>query len=133
MIERYGVANPSQVPEFHEKQVKNAFKSKTYIFPSGRTERVQGYEPKALDILQRTYHENEIYVGQTKPPPTINYYTDDGEYHIYYPDIYIPKDNLIIEVKSDWSYDGRDDWFEINLLKEQACIDAGYNFQFMIL
>jgi len=44
--------------------------------------------------------------------------------------MYIEKDNLIIEVKSLWTYNK---YKEINLLKQKACIEAGYNFKFMIL
>jgi len=34
----------------------------------------------------------------------VKYMIDDKE-HSYYPDIFIPSDNLIIEVKSDYTYE----------------------------
>ena len=56
----------------------------------------------------------------------------DNKKHRYYPDLYIPKDNLIIEVKSQWTYNSQQKWYNTNLLKRQACIAAGYKFKFMI-
>jgi len=49
--------------------------------------------------------------------------------HRYYPDFYIKKDNKIIEVKSIYTYNID---IEKNLLKQKACLDAGYNFEFWI-
>jgi len=126
---KYGVDNSMQVPEFHEKNQKSGFKWKEYKFPSNKIVKVQGYEPQALDILLESYHEDEIEVSRKKIP-SIWYYTEDEKKHRYYPDIYIEKDNLIIEVKSLWTYNK---YNEINLLKQKACIEAGYNFKFMIL
>ena len=47
----------------------------------------------------------------------------------YFCDIYIPKTNTIYEVKSTWTYERN---IEVNLLKKQACIDAGFNFELYI-
>ena len=63
---------------------------------------------------------------------SISYIKPNGRPAKYYPDIYIPKDNLIIEVKSKWTYSGKPEWLETNLLKQQATIVAGYNFKFLI-
>ena len=49
--------------------------------------------------------------------------------HIYHPDIYIPTDNLLIEVKSWWTL--REN-YEINRLKQLAALAAGYRFQFWV-
>lgn len=131
MLDRYGVENPSQVLEFHNKKFASGYNSKEYTFPSGKTVLVQGYEDRALDILLGHYHEDEIDVHDEVP--TITYYTPDGKEHRYFPDIHIPSENLIIEVKSQYTYNGFIGWYEVNLLKEQATKDAGYNFEFMIL
>jgi hypothetical protein len=48
----------------------------------------------------------------------------------YFPDIYIKSTNTIIEVKSQWTFDN---WKEKNLAKEQACLQQGFNFEFIIL
>jgi len=126
-IKKYGVKHPMHLAEFSEKC--NKYKWKEYKFPSGKIIKVQGYEPQALDILLESYDENEIEVSRKKIP-SIWYYTEDEKKHRYYPDIYIEKDNLIIEVKSLWTFNK---YKEINLLKEQACMEVGYEFKFMIL
>ena len=46
--------------------------------------------------------------------------------HRYFPDFYIPKDNLIIEVKSTFTYNKE---LEKNLLKEQCVKDAGFKYK----
>lgn len=104
---------------------------KEYTFLSGKKIYVMGNEPKALDELLLTYHENEIIAGD-ELSLAIPYTRLDGKKGRYYPDIYIPKDNLIIEVKSVWTFAGTDEKLKINRLKQQACLDAGYNFKFMI-
>lgn len=103
------------------------FKYKDYIMPSGKTIRVQGYEPQALDILLKTYDENNICVH--KGVPIIPYYLNDKRL-MYYPDFFIPKENLIIEVKSEWTLNLHK---ETNDLKFEAVKSAGYNFKLMIM
>ena len=50
----------------------------------------------------------------------------------YFPDIYIPKENLIIEVKCEWTYSGRDNYLEVNMAKKEAVLNMGIKFMFMI-
>ena len=56
-------------------------------------------------------------------------YTLNDNQKIYYPDFYIPKYNLIIEIKSMYYYNLHT---EMNLAKQKACIEQGYNFIFII-
>ena len=105
-------------------------KRKEYVFSSGKKIIVRGFEPKALDELLLVYLESDIVAGN-EISISIPYLHNDKK-HKYYPDIHIPKDNLIIEVKSKWTYSGKPEWLETNLLKEQATIAAGYNFKFVI-
>lgn len=101
-----------------------------YIFKSGRKEKIQGYEDRGIDLLLNTYNEDDIIIN---PFQLIKvFYLEDNKNHRYFPDIYIPKENLIIEVKSKYTYKGFIGWYNTNLLKRQACLNAGYNFQFMI-
>ena len=62
--------------------------------------------------------------------PDIRYITADSKIHRYYPDFFIQGDNLIVEVKSEYTYN-KD--FEINLLKKKACLDSGFLFVFYII
>lgn len=128
-VEKFGVENPSQNAEVHEKKVKNSYKSKEYKFPSGKIVKIQGWENKALDELLLSYSETDINIG-TKNIPRITYYDNIGKQHYYFPDIYIPKDNLIIEVKSEYTYNKN---IPRHHLKRDACLSAGYNFKFMIM
>ncbi len=128
-LTKFGVENPSQNAEVHEKKVKNSYKSKDYKLPSGLIVQVQGWENKALDKLFKEYTEDEIQLG-TANIPRITYFDELGKQHYYFPDIYIPKDNLIIEVKSQWTYDKN---IPRHMLKKDACIAQGYNFKFIIM
>ena len=131
-VERFGVGNPSQSAEIHEKKIKNSYKSKKFVFPSGREVYVRGYEPEAIMLLLEKYRENDI-ITETSQIPFFTYFECDGSRHIYFPDIYIPKDNLIIEVKSEYTYRGFIGWYETNLLKEKSVRDAGYDYRLMIM
>ena len=132
MIERFGVRNASQNACVHSKKVKSQYRTKEFIFPSGKISYVMGYEPQALTELLLTYDETDLIV-ETELIPRIKYVGTDGKNHYYFPDIYIPKDNLIVEVKSEYTYSGFIGWKEINLAKEKYSILAGYNFKFMIM
>jgi len=115
---------------FHKSKL-TGFKRKQFIFPSGKIIYVLGNEPLALQTLLETYSECDIIAGSDLKL-ALSYTNLKNKKSRYYPDIYIPKDNLIIEVKSRWTYSGKPEWLESNLLKQKACLDAGYNFKFMI-
>lgn len=129
-LQKYGVEYPIQNPEIMEKQVKLSYNKKFYLFPSGRIEMVQGYEPFALDdlILNEKINELDIIVG-VKNVPEIWYIDENNIEHRYYVDIYIPSQNKCIEVKSLYTYI-KDEY--INLLKKDAVLKLGYDFEFWI-
>jgi hypothetical protein len=56
-------------------------------------------------------------------------YSYDGKTKVYHPDFYLPKYNLIVEIKSDYIYNREVD---VNLAKQEACLNQGYNFIFII-
>jgi len=97
-LEKYGAKNPMHVPEIFHKMIKSSFSKKEYTFKNNITEFVQGYEHFALEILENNgYTYNDILLG--KDIPVFNYNnTVDNRNSIYYPDIYIKKENKIIEV-----------------------------------
>lgn len=125
-MDRYGVRNTSQDPLIFEKIFKNSHLRKQYKFPSGKIINIQGYEGKAIDDLLKELDENELYFG--KDIPTINY-LDKGKKHTYYPDMFIKKLNVIVEVKSDYTYLRE---IHKNHLKFTQVINTGYKVRIMI-
>lgn len=122
-LNKYG-SHPSQTIEGLEKIIHSSKSYKKYRMPSGEERNVQGYEPKALDILLKIYKEEEI-ITERKNIPKIKYnYENKVKY--YFPDIFIPHLNTIIEVKSDWTYQ-----LDIskNTAKKDATIAAGYKYK----
>ena len=60
----------------------------------------------------------------------ITYQNSKGKTSRYYPDIYIPKENLIIEVKSQYTIKQN---INVNIRKREACLNSGINFKYMII
>lgn len=127
-VNRYGVTSPNQDPIIHRKQDGARYRNKEYIFPSGKVVLIQGYENLAIATLLFEGYAEDSILTETKDMPDIRY-VQNGSIHRYFPDIYLPNHNLIIEVKSTYTFGISN---EKNLLKKQACLDAGYNFRFMI-
>ena len=100
---------------------------KKYTMPSGKIINYQGYENFALDELLQLFNENDIE-NERYTVPIIKYIKNNKEYN-YFPDIFIKSKNLIIEVKSEWTYKLQ---LIQNILKALAVRKAGYNFEFWI-
>jgi len=126
-MKNYGVEYPMQNQEFQEKIQKNAKKYKEYKFPSGIIRKVQGYEPYALDDLIKTYTEDQIK-SDRKDVPRISYKVDEKQKY-YFPDIFIPHENKIIEVKSTWTYKSKEDNIKA---KAEACKAQSYIYEIWI-
>lgn len=123
-INKYGVEYPMQNIDVQNKSQKNSKRFKEYVMPSGIVRKVQGYEPFALNILTKTYTEEQIKTNR-KDVPRIKYTVNEKNKY-YFPDIYIPDENRIIEVKSDWTCKINT---EIINLKKEACIAQGYDYE----
>lgn len=128
-IKKYGVENPKQNPNIMNKSIKSGYSRKEYVFPSGIIENIQGYEHFALDdlIINENIDESDIIIGAANVPEI--WYFEDGKKHRHYVDIYIPKQNRCIEVKSSYTYTR---YKRKNLLKEEAAKKIGYNYEFWI-
>ena len=124
--ERYGGNSVMSDPKIREKCFKNMKNRKEYKFPSGRVEWVQGYEPQALDILLKKYDENDIVCSNS---PTIHYSLNE-EKHFHITDIFIKSENKIIEVKSTWTFEKKEDNI---LIKKREAKNQGYNYEIWIL
>jgi hypothetical protein len=126
-LKRYGVENPAQSQEIQEKTQKNAKKYKDYIMPNGEIRKVQGYEPFALNELVKFYKDDDILTNR-KDIPRIQYIINDKKKY-YFPDIYIKSINKIIEVKSTWTYNCKEDFVKE---KEEATKKLGYDYEIWI-
>jgi hypothetical protein len=146
-LKRYGVVNGIQNKEIKQKRENNCFekygvkytvqlsnpykkyKLKMYIFPNGPIQYVQGYEPFALDdLVDHGYTSDEILTCRSDVP-SIWYLGSDGKQHRYFVDIYIPKINKMIEVKSLYTYNKHLDTVQ---LKAKECIKQGYLYEIWI-
>jgi hypothetical protein len=127
MLQKRGVEHNMQDPEIFEKSRKTRYQFKPYIFPSGKQVMIQGYENFALDKLLQTYSEDEITVGASLVPKIVFEY--NKKVKRYFSDIFIPKNNLIIEVKSTYTMKKE---FNLNLAKRKSCLEQGYDFHFWI-
>ena len=125
-LERYG-CHPAQRPEIQEQIQKSGKTYKCYTMPSGELRQIQGYEHFALDILVKEYTEEHIKSNRRDVPRILYEYNNKQKY--YFPDIYLPHMNLIIEVKSTWIYKKEE---EKNQIKAAAARAQGYQFEFWI-
>jgi hypothetical protein len=118
-LEKYGVINPTQNKEIFEKAQASAYKKIRYndtdIFYQG------SYE---LHFIDYCINNNIIF----EKGLTIDYVLDFKN-RKYHSDFYLPKYNLICEVKS--TYTLKEDYLE-NMAKMEFTIKAGYNFLFII-
>lgn len=106
----------------------DAYLRKKYVLPSGKNIFIQGYEPQFLDFLfsNKILDENELCFDRI----VISYADENGVTRRYFPDFYIPKYNLIVEIKSSWI-------LKIQKESRVKCKEvgtrlAGYNFHMIL-
>lgn len=134
MLARYGVEHAMHHTDSFEKSLSTSYRKKIFVFPSGRIEKIQGYEGFAIiDLLNSGYSEDDIIVSNKdieRYTKTIWYF---GKYENknkkYYPDLYIVSENKIIEVKSKYTYETN---ITLNTLKRKASIGMGLSFEFWV-
>ena len=125
--ERYGNAVIMHVPELFEKKTINSFARKPLTLPSGTIIYYQGYEDVAIRELLQDHKEEEI-INDVKVMPECMY-SWKGKNHRYYPDLYLPRENKFIEVKSKYTYLNQR---EQNQTKRACVLGMGYEFEFWI-
>jgi transcription elongation factor Elf1 len=131
MLEKYGVKYWMQNCDNADNMTKKT-SYKKYIL-NNKEYSLQGYEDFALfNILLKKYNINDIKISNSEITANIGniYYTYNNKKHRYYPDFFICSKNKIYEVKSNYTYNCD---LEKNKLKEQACLNAGINFEFIII
>lgn len=135
-LDRYGVEHTLLLPSTISKINKGNSSIKEYTMPSKKIIGIRGYENLALDVLLTQYDEMEITIHDDFSAYQIQTFKYDGidRVRTYYPDIFIAKDNLIIEVKSQWWWDGNGSEKYVsrlsnNMSKRQSVLDEGYRYQ----
>lgn len=125
---KHGVRNAAHIPEVAEKICSNRFKTKhAYVLDSGETIYLQGYETFGLDYLKESHQESDI-LYKKRDMPKIWYFFDKKK-RKYYPDFFIPTQNLVVEVKSLYTL-SRD--YEQIQAKIQATNRTGYNLLLLV-
>jgi hypothetical protein len=131
-LKNFGVENPMQNIKIMDKQLKNSYKLKTFVFPSGNSIKCQGYEPfglKQLVEIEKIY-ETDIITG-VKNVPTIWYLDNENKKHRHYVDIFISSQKRCIEIKSTYTFDKgkcKNYIFE----KQKAAKELGYKYEIWI-
>lgn len=122
----------------NQQKTKAGFRVKTYE-REGITFRVQGWEYQAIIwILEnRDVKAKDILTESTSKVPVFEYKFGRRK-HNYYPDMYIPRLNKIVEVKSNYTLGltcgrGSTRKWKVNQLKAKAVISAGYRFSMMLM
>ena len=121
-MKKYGVEYPMQNPEISEKSMLNSYNYKNYILPSGKIIHYQGYENFAIEhFIKAGVSEENIIIDRISVPEV--WYEYEGKRKRYYIDIFIPVQNLCVEVKSTYTLGTKKDKV---LIKHQAVKALGY-------
>lgn len=95
----YGVSNPMQVREIHERAQKTGYRTKTYTTKQGRELQLQGYEPIVASELESLGHR--VRTSKFSIP-----YVFDETPRVYFPDLdckTLGGKGVILEVKSEYT------------------------------
>jgi hypothetical protein len=98
---------------------------KEYTLPSGRSIQLQGYEPDFLDYVFKYSILSEDDFRWDPKLKIIISVAKQASNSNYYPDFYLPKYNLVIEIKSWWTYERN---IYLNKRKIRKTKEAGYKF-----
>ena len=140
-INRFGVGCIFLLPDNKAKSMTANSLGKECMLPSGKNIGLRGYEHMALDkLFKEGYNETDLVIHDKTAEyalPVFDYVSVERQHLKYYPDIYIPGENLIIEVKSQWWWDGCGNQKYANRLinnlrKAESVITAGYDYEVWI-
>lgn len=107
---------------------RNRWGRKPFIFPDGRVEKVQGFEPWTLNLLLSSSISPNSIVLSGKERPVVNYEWE-GKTRRYFPDCYLSQTNTLVETKSDWTW--KKD-LNKNLAKISGSLESNYNIRVVI-
>lgn len=126
------ITNVSQVSEVMDKKIKTSIRTRNYTLPSGTTIRIQGYEHFGIDyLLSNGYSECDIIFGNKNIENQIGkiYFHVNNKKKRYFPDIFIPSENKIIEVKSIYTSTLNP---HLIYVKQETVIKYGYEYEMLV-
>ena len=127
-LTRYGETSAMKNATVAERASRLAYKCKDYTFPCGTVVKVQGYEPRALnELVAKGYSFVDVCTSRTDVPDIR--YSLEGKEHRYFTDIFLPRENKVIEVKSTRTYEINTNKTHAKLL---ACQHQGYNTELWV-
>ena len=130
-LDKYGTIHPTQNPAVFKKTLRSLRSTKEGVLPSGATYSYQGFENFAVDRLLTMYSESQLVIGDPTKIPVIEYMDEElQKLRCYFPDIWIPHDLLLIEVKSEWTLE-RD--ASQNAAKHRAAKALGFKHQIWVI
>jgi hypothetical protein len=109
--------------EKHQVKCHNgSLKRKIYVLPSGEKIKVQGYEDDFLNfIFEKTKIKESDFNFKKRLKIELSHKNVKNKN--YYPDFYLNKYNLVIEIKSSYIYELQK---SLNLKKERKTKEKGY-------
>jgi len=138
-LEKYGYDNPAKNHEIKQKTKKTNLKKYGYDWPN---QNINVYNKIKTSMFKTKKYKNLYYKSSYEldfikfcenndieifNAPTIKYILNDKP-KVYFPDFYLPRYNLIVEIKSSYTYNKE---LELNLIKKEWTIKDGYNFIFI--
>ncbi len=113
---------------YEKRRLNNGFKWKSFIFPDGRTEKLQGYEPLTVRyLISSSIDPSEIRIDHAEKP--VIPYEWSGSVHRYHPDCFLNKSNVLVETKSTYTWEFQE---EQNKAKIKGVLRAGYRMRVIV-
>ena len=138
-LEKYGVDNYTKTEEFQERYEDTCLKKYGVIHPLLNDDILHKYHQ---NLFKKEIYKDINYQGSYELDFLVKFNEDfkiergkmfkyeyNGKIKRYFPDFYLPKYNLIVEIKSNYIYNLAKD---INELKKKSVLKKGFNFIFII-
>ena len=101
-LNKHGVENPTQNPQVFRRILASLYSTHPLTLPSGRIVKYQGYENRSILRQLLTHTEDQIdFNAELAIPWTKN----SGKRGMYFPDLTIPSERRLIEVKSPYTFE----------------------------
>ncbi len=124
-LKNYGVKHPLQSPELRLKSSISADRL-WEVKTKKRKYLVEGYEKFIVDTLENKFDIVSSQFDKDFKPITLNNI-------LYWPDFYIPKSDLYIEIKSTYTLYTLKSEFILNKIKALESIEKGYNLKWAVV